>query len=67
MPNDDELAIQQKCEAFLRELGRPGFIVFGWPKNDDEFGVTYSAHEMPPQVVIKGLTSVLNDYTAKTL
>jgi hypothetical protein len=63
----DEAEIQQKCELFLKELGRPGFIVFGWPKNTDEFGVTYSCHEMPPQVVIKGLTSVLNDYATKTL
>ncbi|MFA6523294.1 MAG: hypothetical protein WCS85_02915 [Candidatus Peribacteraceae bacterium] len=63
----DEEEIQKRCEAFLRELGRPGFIVFGWPKNEDEFGVTYSAHEIPPQVVIKGLISVLSDYTTKTL
>lgn len=65
--SDSELEIQKKCEAFLRELGTPGFIVFGWPKSDEEFGVTYSAHDMPPQIVVKGLTSVLSDYTAKTL
>ena len=63
----DDAEIQEKCEKFLKELKRPGFIVFGWPKSDQEFGVTYSAHEMPPQVVIKGLTSVLNDYASKTL
>ena len=63
----DEEELQHRCEEFLKELGHPGFIVFGWPKNDEEFGVTYSAHEMPPQIVIKGLASVLNDYASKTL
>ncbi len=61
-----DLEIQKKCEQFLRELGRPGFIVFGWPKTDQEFGVTYSSHEMPPAVVVKALSSVLHDYTQKT-
>jgi len=62
----DDIEIQQKCEAFLKELGRPGLIVFAWPKTDQEFGITYSSHDMPPPVVIKGLSSVLSDYVAKT-
>lgn len=63
----DDQAIQEKCEQFLKELGRPGFVIFGWPKNNEEFGVTYSCHEMPPQIVVKGIASVLSDYAGKTL
>jgi len=64
MDNQD---IQQKCEAFLRELGVPGFIVFGWQKDDQSFGVVSSFHEMPVNAAVKGMTWALNDFAAKSL
>lgn len=59
--------IQEKCTAFLKSLGIPGFIVFGWQKPDEEFGFVYSNHQMPPPVVIKGMTFVLHDFVQKKL
>ena len=63
-PFDNE-QIQQKCEAFLKELGVPGFIVFGWQKADEQFGVVSSFHEMPVNAALKGLTWALNDFANK--
>jgi hypothetical protein len=65
-PIDNE-AIQKKCELFLQELGIPGFIVFGWQKNDEQFGVVSSFHEMPVNAAVKGMTWALNDFVSKSL
>lgn len=63
----DNDAIQLKCEQFLRELGIPGFIVFGWQKADQQFGVVSSFHEMPVNAAVKGMTWALSDFVAKSL
>lgn len=63
----DNDAIQRKCEAFLQELGIPGFIVFGWQKNNEQFGVVSSFHEMPVNAAVKGMTWALNDFVSKSL
>ncbi len=65
-PIDNE-AIQKKCEGFLQELGIAGFIVFGWQKNDEQFGVVSSFHEMPVNAAVKGMTWALNDFASKSL
>ena len=67
MPPMDNAEIQAKCEAFLKELKVPGFIVFGWQKDDKQFGVVSSFHEMPVNAALKGLTWALNDFTNKLL
>ncbi len=59
--------IQVKCEAFLKELGIPGFIVFGWQKTNQEFGVVSSFNEMPINVAVKGMTWALSDFVHKSL
>ena len=65
--NNDE--IQRKCEAFLKELGVPGFIVFGWQKeakpdsNQTQFGIVSSFHEMPVNAALKGLSWAMHDFT----
>ncbi len=64
IPGDD---IQKKCEQFLQELGVPGFIVFGWQKEGDQFGVVSSFHRMPVNAAVKGMTWALNDFVAKSL
>lgn len=64
MDNQD---IQLKCEAFLRELGVPGFIVFGWQKDDQAFGVVSSFHEMPVNAAVKGMSWALHDFVSKSL
>lgn len=64
MDNND---IQRKCEEFLNELGIPGFIVFGWQKDNEQFGVVSSFHQMPVNVAIKGMTWALNDFIGRSL
>lgn len=68
----DNNEIQRRCEAFLKELGVPGFIVFGWQKDGAEkgqsqFGVVSSFHEMPVNAAMKGLTWALNDFTNRLM
>lgn len=62
--NDD---IQKKCERFLAELGVPGFIIFGWQKDDKSFGVVSSFHRMPVNAAVKGMTWALHDFTNRSL
>lgn len=64
-PNNED--IQQKCEALLQSLGIPGFIVFGWQKGDEQFGVVSSFHEMPVNAAVKGMTWALSDFVNKSL
>jgi hypothetical protein len=64
LDNDE---IQKKCEEFLRQLGIPGFIVFGWQKGDDTFGVVSSFHETPINAAVKGMTWALTDFVNKSL
>lgn len=63
----DHAEIQQKCEALLRELNVPSFVVFGWRKNDTEFGVVSSYHDMPANAAVKGMSWALHDYINRTL
>ncbi len=71
-PMDND-AIQAKCEAFLKGLGMPGFIVFGWQKDQTspeatvEFGIVSSFHDMPVPAAVKGMTWALNDFVIKSL
>ncbi len=64
MNNDD---IQKKCEEFLASLNIPGFIIFGWKKDDDSFGVVQSYKDVPVNAAIKGISWALNDFIARTL
>jgi hypothetical protein len=66
----DNAEIQKRCEAFLQELGVPGFIVFGWQKDapadgQKQFGVVSSFHEMPVNAALKGLSWAINDFTSR--
>ena len=72
-PSMDNADIQRKCEAFLQELGVPGFIVFGWqketvdPAGQAQFGIVSSFHEMPVNAAIKGLSWALHDFANRQL
>jgi len=63
----DQKEIQKKVEQFLKELGVPSFIVFGWKKTDKEFGFVSSQHKMPPNVAIKGMSWALNNFINRSL
>ncbi|MFA7682289.1 MAG: hypothetical protein WCX61_04655 [Candidatus Peribacteraceae bacterium] len=64
--------IQQKVEAFLKEIDIPAFIVFGFKKGSPEkgkaeFGVVSSYNKIPPQAAIKGMSWALNDFINRSL
>ena len=71
----DQSEIQKKVEAFLKELGVPSFIVFGWQKGENkqgekkksEFGVVSSYHKMPTNAALKGMSWALNDFINRSL
>lgn len=59
--------MEKKCQQFLKGLGVPGFIVFGWEKTPGEFGVVSSYHDVPPPVVVKGIAWALHHVVDKAL
>jgi|TARA_B100002003_G_C14106337_1_gene532144 hypothetical protein len=63
--NEEE--VRQKCEAFVQSLGVSCFIVFGWEKEDQQYGMVSSYHKMPVQAVIKGMSWALNDIVNKSM
>ncbi|MBU2213787.1 hypothetical protein KKC44_05840 [Patescibacteria group bacterium] len=69
----DQQEIQKKIEGFLKDLGVPSFIVFGWQKEKGadpkhaQFGVVSSYHKVPTNVAIKGMSWALNDFISKSL
>jgi hypothetical protein len=58
----DNIEVQKRISALLQEFGEPGFIVFGWKKDDGQFGVAYATHKAPPPVVVKGMLWAVQDY-----
>ncbi len=63
----DQKEIEKRVAEFLKSLGVPAFIIFGWQKADKEFGVVSSQHKMPPKVAIKGISWALNDVINRNL
>lgn len=59
--------VQKKVEAFLKDLGIPGFIVFGYMKDNDKYEIVSSYNEMPTNAAIKGLSTVLSELANRTL
>lgn len=63
----DQPELQKRIEAFLADLKIPSFIVFGFQKNEKEFGFISSYRQVPPNVAIKGLTWALQNFVQKNL
>lgn len=63
----DQPEVQKKVEAFLKELGIPGFIVFGYKKEDDKYQIVSSYNEMPKNAAIKGMSTVLHELIKHSL
>ncbi len=53
--------IQKQCEAFLKSIGMPGFVVIGFQTEPENTQMVYSLKDMPLKGVVKGLTHTLND------
>ena len=62
----DNAEVQKRCEAFLKELGVPGFIIFGWKKADQQFGVVSSHYQMPKDAAVKGMAWALHDFVNRS-
>ncbi|HLD63573.1 MAG TPA: hypothetical protein VI913_01620 [Candidatus Peribacteraceae bacterium] len=63
----DQANIQKQVEEFLKSLGVPGFIVFGYKTEKDQFSIVSSYNEMPTNAAIKGLSRVLAEFTERAL
>jgi len=61
----DITQIQQQCEAFLKTINVPGFIVLGFQESKENVQMVYSIKEMQPKAVLKGLTHMLDDLVGK--
>ena len=57
--------IQSQCEAFLKSLPYPGFIVIGLQRTPEQADLIYSLHDMPLKSAVKGVTKTLDDLVAK--
>lgn len=57
--------IQKQCEAFLKSIGIPGFIVIGLQTGPDNTEVVYSLNNMPLKDAVKGISHTLNDLISK--
>lgn len=57
----DQPEVQRRVEAFLKDLGIPGFIVFGYQKGGDQYEIVSSYNEMPKNAAIKGMSTVLHE------
>ncbi len=57
--------IQKQCEAFLKTINVPGFIVLGFQENKENVQMVYSIKEMPAKAVLKGLTHMVDDLVGK--
>ena len=63
----DQQSFERRLKALLDEYGVPGFIIFGWKKQDGSYRVTYSTRRTPKTVFMKCLAWVMNDYASKKL
>lgn len=53
--------IQKQCEAFLKSINVPAFIVLGFQTDPENTQVVYSLKDMPLKGAVKGMTHTLND------
>ena len=61
----DTSSIQKQCEAFLKSLDVPGFVVIGLQTEKENTQMVYSLKDMPLKGFVKGLTHILNDLISK--
>ena len=63
----DNKEIQRRCEAFLKEIDVPGFILFGRQEKEGKCTVTYSVHKIPIKTALLALLTALTDLIKRTL
>ncbi len=64
-PDNEE--IQKRCEAFLKELDLPGFILFGREEDDGSCTITYSVHRIGLKNALLGLLTAVTDLIKRTM
>lgn len=63
----DDATVQELCNKLLQDLGVSGFVVFGRQEEGDQWKVTYSLHNMPPKVAIRGILSTVDQIVQQNL
>ena len=63
----DNSEIQKKCEAFLKSLDLPGFILFGRQEENGSCTVTYSVHKINMKSALLGMLSAVTDLIKRSL
>jgi hypothetical protein len=55
-PDHDRDVVEAQCAKFLESLGGPGFIIFGWKKEDGTVDVVQSIQDMSPVEYFGGVS-----------
>ena len=55
--------VQKQCDAFLKSLGTPAFMIFGWKQADGTADIVQIVHEMNPVEYVKGVSWAMNEVT----
>ncbi len=63
----DNAEIQRRCEAFLKEIDVPGFVLFGRQEEDGSCTVTYSVHRIGIKNALLGMLTAVTDLIKRTL
>ena len=63
----DNAEIQRRCEAFLKEIDVPGFILFGREETDGSTTITYSVHRIGLKNALLGMLTAVTDLIKRTL
>lgn len=61
----DAKNIQSQCEAFLKSLPFPAFLVIGLQTGPEKVDLVYSLNNMPMKAAVKGLAKTLDDVASK--
>ncbi len=61
----DRDVVGDQCQKFLSSLGGPGFIIFGWKKEDGSVDVVQSLQSMSPTEYFKGVSWAMHSAAEK--
>ncbi len=60
MDPNDNTAIAKQMEEVLATAGRPGFIIYGWKKDDGTFGIVQTLKEMDLLAYYQGVSKAMS-------
>jgi hypothetical protein len=63
LPDENRERIQILCQQFLDNIGKPGFMLFGWQKDDGTYEVVQSTKDANPIAIVKAVTWYMQQVT----